>query len=365
MFQSAEFEGGRLTFVNDIPVLSVRGSPEAIGRQVAELALRPASRLLNYPTDYLYSQIRVPLLPRLFWWLVSRPCRKLYQHFPNRYRVELETMAARGFELRRLIAGNTLFDMAQMGFRPLFGCSSWVAKPEETQSGSLLFGRNLDFYPLGYLHEFSLVTVYAATAETFGFASVGFPGTVGCFSGMNQFGLSLTRNEVIKPTVKSTYNSKGVPFAICFRTVLETCRTVADAIRVIEQTPHVTVNNLMLCDANGGAIIEIAPEGIKVRPLTAEVRSCTNHFCHPDWQNPNQVNDYETKDRLARLQQAPAVGVRVDDVRQVLDSVNLGDLTIQTMVFDPSALAIHVAFGPGPTTRLPLTRVDLAPYWAV
>ena len=356
--------GGQLSFVGGIPVLCVGGSPEAIGNQVAELALRPAARLMNYPTDYLRSQIPVPLLPRLIWSLVSRPCRKLYRNFPERYRAELEAMANCGFDLQRLIAANTLFDMAQMGFRPMFGCSSWVARPEQTGTGGLLFGRNLDFFPLGYLHDFSLITVYAPSAEAHGFASIGFPGTVGCFSGMNQFGLCLARHEVFTPLVKTTYNPKGVPFAVCFRDILETCRTVDEAIRLVERTPHVTVSNLVVCDPDGGALVELAPEGVKSRPISAEMHSCTNHFSHPDWQNPRQANAYHTQERLTRLEAAPVVGVGVEDVQRVLDDVNQGDLTIQTMVFDPSAVAVHVAFGSGPTTQRPLTRIDLAPYWA-
>jgi hypothetical protein len=364
VYASATAAEGSLTFQNRIPVLCVAGSSDAIGRQVADLALRPAYRLLDYPTDYLRSQLRVPLLPRLIWYLLRRPCRRLYGNFPERYQAELEAIAGRGFDIRRLVAANTLFDMAQMGFRPLFGCSSWVARPEQTRTGGLLFGRNLDFFPLGYLQDFSLVTVYAASATTFGFASIGFPGCVGCFSGMNQFGLCLARHEVFTPAVKTTYNPEGVPFAICFRTVLELCRTVPEAIALIEKTPHVTVNNLVVCDANGGAVVEIAPEGVKSRPISDEVRSCTNHFAHPAWQNPRQANAYQTRDRLDRLNAAPVVGVGVEDVRRVLDDVNQGELTIQTMVFDPSAVAIHVAFGPGPTTKTPLTRIDLAPYWA-
>jgi hypothetical protein len=139
---------------------------------------------------------------------------------------------------------------------------------------------------------------------------------------------------------------------------------VTEAVALIENTPHVTVNNLVVCDAHGGALVEIAPEGVKSRPISDQVRSCTNHFSHPAWQNPRQANAYQTRDRLSRLEAAPAMGVGVDDVRQVLDGVNQGELTIQTMVFDPSAVAVHVAFGPGPTTRIPLTRIDLAPFWA-
>src|SRR5215467_4539663 len=80
--------GGRLTFVGRIPVLCVSGSPEVIGIDVAELALRPAARLLSYPTDYLRSRLRVPPLPRLIWSLLRRPCEKLYRNLPERYRAE-------------------------------------------------------------------------------------------------------------------------------------------------------------------------------------------------------------------------------------------------------------------------------------
>ena len=90
--------------------------------------------------------------------------------------------------------------------------------------------------------------------------------------------------------MKSTFNADGVPFAICLREVLETCRTVAEAVLLIESARHVTVNNVVLCDPEGGAIVEIAPEGVKSRPITTELRACTNHFSHPDWRNPKPVN---------------------------------------------------------------------------
>ena len=112
-------------------------------------------------------------------------------------------------------------------------------------------------------------------------------------------------------------------------------------------------------------MVETAPEGVKSRPITAELRACTNHFSHPDWRNPKQANAYHTQDRLARLEATSVDGeASVEQVQRVLDEVHQRELTIQTMVFEPSAMALHVAFGPGPTTRVPLTRIELAPYWA-
>jgi predicted choloylglycine hydrolase len=183
---------------------------------------------------------------------------------------------------------------------------------------------------------------------------------------MNQAGLCLARHEVLSPTVKRTYNPRGVPFAICFREVLETCRSVPEAIRLIERTQHVTVNNLVLCDASGGTICEITPDGVRSRPFVNELGACTNHFLHPEFVNPNQPDDYETLDRLKRLetssQNAPP-RVRLEEVQQAMHGVHQRDLTLQTMIFEPSAQTIHVAFGEGPVTANRLVPLDLTRFW--
>lgn len=194
-FPESAAHGGRLFYCESVPVLVVDGGPAAVGRQVGELALGPAARLLGYPFDYLRSQVRVPLLPRLLWRLLRRPCRRLFANMPADYRTELETAA--GADRDRLVMANTLFDLADTGLRPLFGCSSVVGPPDRSATGGLLFGRNLDFEPLGYLPEYSLVTVYRPTTGRLGIASIGFPGMVGCFFGMNAVGLCLTRHEVL------------------------------------------------------------------------------------------------------------------------------------------------------------------------
>jgi isopenicillin-N N-acyltransferase like protein len=363
-FPERTADGGRLFYRESIPVLVTAGDPAAVGRQVGELALRPAARLLDYPLDYLRSQIRVPLLPRLLWALLRRPCRRLFQNIPPEYRAEVE--AAGGPDRDRLIAGNTLFDMAHMGLRPLFGCSSIVARPGRSATGAVLFGRNLDFFPLGYLHEFSLVTVYRPGPERIGFASVGFPGIVGCFSGMNAAGLCLARHEVLAPKVRRTFDPAGVPFACALRAVMETCRTVDEAVERLTRTRHVTVNIVVLADLTTARIAELTPDGVFVQPIEDGVIGCANHLLHPATRDPAQANLFGTVDRQAAVdrfaaQAGPAVGV--GDIWAALGRVNQGELTIQTMVFEPAARAIHVAFGPGPTTALPPVRIELGGLW--
>jgi hypothetical protein len=363
-YPEATNDGGRLFYRGPVPVLVVGGDPTAVGRQVGNLALTPARRLLDYPLDYMRSKIRIPLVPRLLWWLLRRPCRRLYQNIPEQYRAEIEAMA--GPNRGRLVAGNTLFDLEHIALRPLFGCSSVVAGPARSATGGLLFGRNLDFEPLSYLHDYSLVTVYRPTEGRMGFASVGFPGIVGCFSGINAAGLSLARHEVMGPNVSRTFDPAGVPFAIALRYVLETCRTVAEAVELLSRTRHVTVNIVVLADPGGARVAELTPDGVYVRGLPDAVGGCANHFLHPAARHPAQVNRYRTLDRQAAVDDFAATAgprVGVADVWSALGRVNQGELTVQSMLFEPAARALHVAFGPGPTTRGMPTRIELAELW--
>ena len=44
-----------------------------------------------------------------------------------------------------------------------------------------------------------------------------------------------------------------------------------------------------------------------------------------------------------------------------MHAVNQGNHTIQTMVFEPAILVLHLSIGAGPTSARPLNRVDLKP----
>ena len=44
---------GELRYINKIPVLTVEGTPEEIGEQVGILAVKPATRVLDYPRGLL------------------------------------------------------------------------------------------------------------------------------------------------------------------------------------------------------------------------------------------------------------------------------------------------------------------------
>ena len=51
----------------------------------------------------------------------------------------------------------------------------------------------------------------------------------------------------------------------------------------------------------------------------------------------------------------------VSAMQKQMHRANQGEWTFQTMVFEPAALQLHLAFGKGPSSALPLRTLELAP----
>src|SRR5688500_14980639 len=131
---------GELRYINGLPVLSVEGTPEEIGEQVAALTVATVQPLLDYPRDYLRQQGREALWPGL----VSVG-RSMVANFPEAYRREMDAAVKQsGINRDLLIVGNTMFDVKKIG-----GCSTLIVEPARSATGGPLFGRNLDFPTLG------------------------------------------------------------------------------------------------------------------------------------------------------------------------------------------------------------------------
>jgi isopenicillin-N N-acyltransferase like protein len=354
---------GRLRYINDLPVLEVEGTPEEIGDQVAVLALKPAARLMDYPKEVVDDQFVNAYLSRKMWAALLRKGNTMVDSFPKAYRKELEAMAKAGVDRDKLVAANTIFDMKNIELPQLLGCSSLMVDAAHSKTRGPLFGHNLDFYTLGYLQEYSLVTVYRPSGKGHVFASVGFPGFLGCLAGMNDAGLSLASHEVLASTCAKKFNPKGVPFALCYRRVLEECTTVDEAFDLLQKMERTTVTNLVVCDSKEGAVFEVTPEKVVKRSFVNGLCVCTNHFCTRELANPEQPNWYRTLDRFKKLAEAIPEGesIGLAEIRRRLNAVNQGDATLQTMIFEPTTRKLHLAIGKCPSSALELKEIELTP----
>src|SRR5262249_16510270 len=160
------------------------------------------------------------------------------------------------------------------------------------------------------------------------FASVGFPGILGCLSGMNDTGLCLAVLETYAARDGAPkFNARGTPYAMCYRRILEECTTIEEAEKLLRSMNRTTMNNLAVCDKKGGAVFEITPKSVIVRRPQQGICPCTNHFRSPELASSTRCWRYDI------LKQNTDRTLGLADLARQLDLVNQGTSTFQTMVF--------------------------------
>jgi isopenicillin-N N-acyltransferase like protein len=351
-FPEAKYGKGELKYINGLPVATLAGTPEEIGEQMRALTRSASPHLLTYPMNFLKTKAPTPnrghnsTLPELV-----QLGKRMLDHFPLDQRREYES-AVKGTLLGRnlLLIGNTMFDLEKIS-----QCSALIVEPSRSATHEILFGRILDIPSLGVLNEFSLVVVYRPTGK-YAFVSIGFPGMLGCISGMNDAGLTLATLEVLSTKDGSpSFNPQGTPYALCFRRLLEECTTVEEAAKLLRSMNRTTYVNLAICDTKQSAVFEITPKSLIVRLAENGLCLCTNHFRTQELATSTDCPRYRI---LEKSYEMPQLGLK--DVAQKMDEVNLGPLTIQTMIFEPASLRLRLAIGSCPTTKLPLKTLELA-----
>jgi isopenicillin-N N-acyltransferase like protein len=347
-YREGRYEKAELRYINDLPVLIVEGTPDEIGRQKAALTTDAVNKLLAYPQELLKRMDREDQWPRLL-----EMAESLVPQFPPDHRQELRTFAEASGVRRELgIVANTMADVYRGGF----ACSSLVVEADRSATHGPLFGRNFDFYSLGMLEHYSLVTVHRPSGKH-AFASIGFPGIFGCFSGINDTGLALAAHEVfLSHDNSSLFNRKGVPYSLCFRRVLEECTTIEEAEKLVRDCERTTKLNLVLCDRNGGAVLEMTPKTVILRRSENGLCACTNHFRSRELAFLPWCYRYNTLMKSKSL-----ATLDIADVATKLHQVNQGALTVQTMIFEPQPLVLHLAIGSCPASAHPLKRLELKP----
>jgi predicted choloylglycine hydrolase len=114
---------------------------------------------------------------------------------------------------------------------------------------------------------------------------------IGVLSGMNEHGLTLANMEVDR----GLRLPSAMPYTLLYRTILERCRTVDEAIALLRATPRQTANNLMLMDASGDrAVVEITPDDVTVRRASnSQALISTNHQRGEDLDEHGRCDRYD------------------------------------------------------------------------
>lgn len=347
-FPAAKHKGGELKYVDGVPVLVVKGTPAEIGEQFGVLAIKNAPDIEGLHKQFLKDAGQEKRYP-----LIEAMAKALKPGFPAHVVTEIEAAAkASDSKEGMLLFANTIADLTSG-----MGCSTIIIEKERSTTGAPLFARNFDWFPTTGITEHTLVVVYKGTGKR-AFAAVTVTPVAGVISGMNDAGLCVTMNEIrIKQSKdKPEFNWKGTPLLLAFRRVLEECGTVAEAEKLLRDMPRTSTCCMTICDKNGGAVFEVTPKTVEVRKHENGVCCCTNHFRTDKLALELKCARY---DKLSPLQAKDGPKLGVKEAWAELQKVEQGKSTIQAMVFEPGARVLHLAYGPGPATKLPPVKLDL------
>jgi isopenicillin-N N-acyltransferase like protein len=347
-YPEAKHGKGELKYINDVPVLVVEGTPDEIGEQFGELAMKPAKKpLIDKLDSYMKKSGFESAYP-----IMRRAAGFLMPIFPEPNQKEILAAAkASGVEKNVLIMLNAMPDLEKIG-----GCSTMIVAGERSKTKAPLFGRLLDWPPHEDLPEFTLVTVFRAPNKH-ALATVTFPIILGAISGMNDAGLSLAINEIFVSKDQSPKSDlKGVPMLVLFRKLLEDCTTVEEVEKMLKANRRTGYFCLTVCDKKGGCVFEVTTKNVVARQGTADMCCCTNHFRSEELCVSDKCRRYSVLEKA----QKNGEKLGVEDVKNELHKVNAGAYTVQAMVFEPAERVLHLAYGGGKSaTEKKLIKLEL------
>ncbi len=365
---------GRLTAVDGVSVLTLWGTPQqrgfAHGHFLAEglVAMLDAyladTELSGGPPQYEAMTQLVPLMMRI----------------PPAYQEELRGLLAgieakldgkttvprlnRKLAIRDLVTVNCIPDSAG------FGCSSFVAWGPLTPDGNTISGRNLDWNVSAALLDGQVVVVHVPEADsgTLAWVSVGWPGLIGCLTGMNAEGVTVSMHDSWggRPTGKMGFT----PRAFALREALETAKPAtaqADILEVFRRRTVAVGNNVGVAlphrgggpapslvfeydgvtTRTGGVTVRLPQPADKARPGGNAYQITTNHY--RSRAKPRRCGRFKKIRRALAAATKKNERIDVEAAWQILGSVaqpgrrDGGLATYHSVVFEPNKLKMHIA----------------------
>src|SRR5690606_7634115 len=308
------------------------------GALTQELFQYQEAIFLSKVEELVPSKIKRSLLKKFLAWYN----RKMYLNIPEEYKAELYGLSRYASDDYNDIAepylrvlylhgahdvGHALQDLA------LVGCSSFAVWGDMTEDGSLVIGRNFDFYAGDDFAKNKIISFVDPT-EGHKFMSVTWGGMIGVVSGMNEHGLTVTINAGKSkiPLVAKT------PISIVTREILQYASTLEEAIAIAKKRRVFVSESIMVGSAKDqkAIVIEVAPHnfGVYDVPNSSQL-ICSNHFQSAAYENDknnlkHQMEShsqyrYERMEELLETQNKITPEIAVNLLR---DKEGLGDSNI-------------------------------------
>ena len=184
----------------------------------------------------------------------------------------------------------------------IVGCSAFALKGSKTEDGSLLIGRNFDFY-MGDDFAKNKLVLFNRPINGIPYASITWAGFMGVVSGMNAEGLTVTLNA----SKSSIPNGAKTPISLLAREILQYASNIEEAIAIAEKRETFVSESILIGSRHDGkaVVIEKSPEKVDVYDSNSETLICTNHYQSEAFKNEqvnlDNVRDSDSQYRYERL----------------------------------------------------------------
>ncbi len=241
-------EGYRTTLgtsPDDFPVVVVSGTPYEMGLALGRLM---GEEMRAFAPAFLAAANRAG--PGLSQSRLDEAWRTMEPFMSQRFKDELRGLAeGSGLELRLLQRAHIIPAISE------YSCSGVALWGQATRNGHLYQIRNLDYSTGAHLQDFRCVVIYVPN-EGVPHLNPAFAGSIGCHTGMNAQGITLTEIGD-SPGQDKPYDLHGLHFMMMFRDILYSARTLDQAVAMIRDTKRIKKYHFVVGDGKLPAAVKI------------------------------------------------------------------------------------------------------------
>ncbi|MCX6281305.1 MAG: C45 family autoproteolytic acyltransferase/hydrolase [Bacteroidetes bacterium] len=246
----------------------------------------------------------------------------------------------------------------------LVGCTSFGAWGTASSDGSLILGRNFDFF-MGDEFARNKIICFEQPDSGYAFMMVTWGGMIGAVSGMNEQGLTVTINAARSAI---PYSAR-MPISLLAREILQYASTISEAYAIAEGCHTFVSESLLIGSAKDrrAEVIEKTPFKTALREPTGNTILCANHFQSSEFardsMNLMNIRENASLYRYKRLQQDIAGKLPLDvgktawilRDRAGMNGVNIGMgnekamnqlIAHHSVIFKPEEKLVWVSTGP-------------------
>lgn len=264
--------------------LFVKGKPFERGEAIGKLT----APLIQYQEEVFNAQIN-QLVPSKAYlgvlkYFVGWFNRDLDENVPQEFREEIygvSRVASHDFDYiappyHRMLNYHAAHDIGHaLQNMALVGCTAFATWSDKSEDGTLIIGRNFDFYVGDDFAKNKIVAFYAPE-QGHKFMMLTFGGMTGVLSGMNDQGLTVTLNAA-KSEIPS---SSATPVSILGREILQYASTIEEAYAIAARRKTFVAESFLIGSAKDkrAAIIEKTPDALDIFESDNNAIIATNHF---------------------------------------------------------------------------------------